>query len=162
MPSAYIETSIASFYFTGRTDPMSISRQEWTRQWWSEIGAGFQLYSSPAVIVELERGTIGSLREDRISLVDEIPLLEITPEVRKVAKIYIERLLMPNDADGDALHLALVSVHEIDVLLTWNCKHLANPNKLRHISRLNTELGLMVPLVTTPLNYLSESESDGT
>jgi hypothetical protein len=46
-------------------------------------------------------------------------------------------------------------------LLTWNCKHLANPNKFGHIDRVNVELGLKSPLLTTPLNYLSEDDSDG-
>ena len=49
----------------------------------------------------------------------------------------------------------------LDVLLTWNCKHLANPNKFGHIDRVNDELGLTTPLLTTPLNYLSEDDSNG-
>ncbi|REJ89236.1 MAG: hypothetical protein DWQ34_15680 [Planctomycetota bacterium] len=87
-------------------------------------------------------------------------ILEITAEVRQIAKTYIERLLMPQDAGGDALHLALASYYGVDVLLTWNCRHLANPNKFGHIESLNTELGLSVPLLTTPLNYLSEGDAD--
>ena len=58
MTTAYIETSIASFYFTGRTDPLSIARQRWTQQWWAEFADEFRLYSSLAVTVELERGAV--------------------------------------------------------------------------------------------------------
>ena len=162
MTTAYLETSIASFYFTGRTDPLSFSRQHWTRQWWSEFANDFELYSSPAVTVELERGTLEDLKRQRNALVAGLPMLEITSEVRHVARIYVERLLMPNDADGDAMHLAIASFHQMDVLLTWNCRHLANPNKFGHIHKVNSELGLTVPLITTPLNYLSEGDSDGT
>jgi hypothetical protein len=68
---------------------------------------------------------------------------------------------MPRDGAGDALHLALASFYSMDVLLTWNCKHLANPNKFSHIEQVNGELGLSTPLMTTPLNYLSEDNSDG-
>ncbi len=162
MSTAYLETTISSFYYTGRTDSLSLARQHWTRQWWSEVSPGFELYSSPAVTVELEQSTIESLKTKRIALISELPMLEISHKVREVAKIYVERLLMPNDADGDALHLALASVHQMEVLLTWNCKHLANPNKLGHIAKVNRELGLAVPLITTPLNYLSEGDPDGT
>ena len=88
-------------------------------------------------------------------------MLEINTDVLEIAKIYIERLLMPDDADGDALHLAIASYHNLNVLLTWNCQHLANPNKFGHIDKVNGELGLPVPLITTPLNYLSEDDSDG-
>jgi len=159
--TAYIETSIPSFYFTGRTDPRSIARQKWTQQWWANFANDFRLYSSLAVTVELERGSLEDLKSRRISFIDELPMLEITTDVREIARIYIERLLMPQDADGDALHLAIASFYGLDVLLTWNCNHLANPNKFGHIATVNNELGLKVPLLTTPLNYLSEDDSDG-
>ncbi len=68
---------------------------------------------------------------------------------------------MPKNPTGDALHLALASFHKVDVLLTWNCRHLANPNKMEHIRLVNYELALPMPLLTTPMNYLSGGESDG-
>jgi hypothetical protein len=40
-------------------------------------------------------------------------------------------------------------------------RHLANPNKFGHIDRVNDELGLTTPLLTTPLNYLSEDDPNG-
>jgi len=160
--TTYIETSIPSFYFTGRTDTLSIARKKWSQIWWAKFADEFRLYSSLAVTVELERGTLEDLKTRRISLIAELPMLEISTEVREIARIYVERLLMPQDADGDALHLAITSFYGLDVLLTWNCNHLANPNKFGHIEAVNKELGLKVPLLTTPLNYLSEDDSDGT
>jgi hypothetical protein len=113
------------------------------------------------VTVELERGTLENLKSQRISFVSDLPMLEISTAVRDIARIYVERLLMPQAADGDALHLAITSFYGLDVLLTWNCNHLANPNKFGHIETINRELGLKVPLLTTPLNYLSEDDFDG-
>lgn len=89
-------------------------------------------------------------------------MLEINADVLEIARIYVDHLLMPEDAEGDALHLAIASYHDMDVLLTWNCKHLANPNKFGHIDKVNRQLGLAVPLITTPLNYLNEEDSNGT
>lgn len=63
---------------------------------------------------------------------------------------------MPRDPFGDALHLALASLHKMDYLLTWNCQNLANANKATHIRRINTLLGLHVPLLTTPLELRGE------
>jgi len=42
------------------------------------------------------------------------------------------------------------------VLLTWNCVHLANPNKFGHIQKVNKRLGLSAPAVITPLELLGE------
>ena len=66
---------------------------------------------------------------------------------------------MPAEAGGDAVHLALASMHSIDFLLTWNCRHLANANKIQHLTVLNARLGLHVPVITTPLTLMPEDES---
>ena len=161
MTAVYIETTIPSFFHTARTDTRSLARQRWTREWWDEIAPSFELHSSDAVITELTRGTLEDLKTRRIELVSELILLEVLDEVVDSATMYIDRLVMPRDGAGDALHLALASFYSMDVLLTWNCKHLANPNKFGHIDRVNTELGLTTPLLTTPLNYLSEDDSNG-
>ncbi len=93
------------------------------------------------------------MKIQRIEFLANLVMLEINPDVLEIANIYLERLLIPDDVDGDALHLAMASYHQMDVLLTWICKHLANPNKFGHIEKVNGELGLPVPLITTPLNY---------
>lgn len=161
MTAVYIETTIPSFYYTARSDTRSLARHRWTREWWSTIGPAFELYSSDAVIVELDRGNLEELKAQRIALISGLPLLEITKDVLQVGRMYVERWVMPRDAAGDALHLALASFYGMDVLLTWNCRHLANPNKFAHIGQVNAELGLKSPLLTTPLNYLSEDSPDG-
>ena len=155
----YIETTIPSFYYTLRDDPESVARMHWTRQWWDRFAGEFDLLTSDAVIAELSRG-IGERTDERIALVDGLELLDITGEVEEIAAIYIEKLVMPNDPTGDALHLALASFYRADVLLTWNCQHLANPNKMEHVRVVNYALGLPMPLLTTPLNYLSEGEDN--
>ena len=47
---------------------------------------------------------------------------------------------MPRDSEGDAAHLSMASFYRMDYLLTWNCKHLANIKKKRHIATLRTVL----------------------
>lgn len=156
----YIETSVPSFYHTLRTDPESVARMHWTRLWWSTYSTSAELLSSAAVIAELERGTSEKVQA-RLALLSNVELLEISNEVREIVRIYIRRLVMPNDPTGDALHLALASFYHVDVLLTWNCQHLANPNKMQHIRLVNYELGLPMPVLTTPLNYVGGGESNG-
>ena len=154
MDTIYIETSIPSFYHTLRTDPESIARRNWTYQWWRENTEKSILMTSAAVITELRKGT-SEKTKDRIALLDGIEILAITDEIVDIAHIYIDKLVMPNDPQGDALHLAIASYYKADVLLTWNCRHLANANKFNHIRRVNYEMGLPTPILATPLNYLN-------
>ena len=149
----YIETTIPGFYHTLRTDDESRVRQKWTRQWWNEYADEFILTSSVAVIEELSEGT-SEKTQQRLDLLKDVELLSITDEIELIARIYIERLIMPTDPSGDALHLAVASFHNVDALLTWNCKHLANANKINLIRQINQELSLPTPELTTPLNYL--------
>ncbi len=65
---------------------------------------------------------------------------------------------MPNEAMGDAAHLALASFYKCDFLVTWNCKHIANANKYDHIIRINSMLGLFNPKLVTPFQLLNAGE----
>jgi hypothetical protein len=63
---------------------------------------------------------------------------------------------MPDDTEGDALHLALATIHGCDILISWNCRHIANANKSDHIRVINGRLGLETPSLITPLEYLEQ------
>ena len=67
----------------------------------------------------------------------------------------------PGKDDGDALPLAHASFYKCNFLLTWNCNHLANANKFGHIRRVNTMLGLYIPLLVTPLELLGGTSDEG-
>jgi predicted nucleic acid-binding protein len=149
----YIETTIPSAYHSVRTEPEMIARRNWTREWWDNRRGDYEIVTSDAVIDEPSRGDHPD-KAAKLALLKDIPLMEITARAEEVAGVYIERKLMPRDSQGDALHLALASVHNCDILLTWNCQHLANYNKATHIRRVNTELGLHVPALITPFELL--------
>lgn len=149
----YIETTIPSFYYTLRRDLESRAMQSWTRKWWAQYADQFTLVSSIVVINELSDGT-SEKTQDRINLVKDLEMLSVTTEIDQIAQTYIDRLIMPQDMFGDAHHVALASFYNVDALLTWNYKHIANLNKIYRIRQINQELGLPTPELATPLNYL--------
>jgi len=152
-PRVYVESSIPSFYHERRITTDVVARRDWTRQWWIEAPARYELLTSPAVINELSAG-IPERSAERISLIRELPLLPIEPAITDIVLTYIQQKVMPADPTGDALHLAIASFHKCDFLVTWNCRHLANANKFGHIRRINSLLGLFVPALVTPLELL--------
>lgn len=145
----YIETSIIGAYFDDREDIASQAQQFWTRRWWNEISSRYEIVSSDAVVNELEHPNYPNSVK-ALEFISPIPKLPIENEIRQIVSIYIQNQLMPQDPIGDALHLAIASYHKCDYLLTWNCKHIANPNKFRQIRICNTSLGLFVPTLCTP------------
>jgi len=151
----YIETTIPSFYHEDRPDPLTIARREWTRKWWDERRHSYEVVSSQAVLAELSAG-IYPKKQRCLSFMESIPFVPIAPEIATIVENYIQQKIMPQNAGGDAMHLALASYHKCDLLLTWNCKHLANANKFSHIRLVNTLMGLHVPTIITPLELLGE------
>jgi len=115
-----------------------------------------QLVTSSVVIEELERIPEESRRKESLALVNALEKLDYTAEVAEIAAIYLQHKLMPVEAIGDADHLALASFYNCDMLVTWNCKHLANANKTGHIRRVNALLGLRTPFLVTPLELLEK------
>jgi predicted nucleic acid-binding protein len=156
-PRVYVETTIPSFYHEARTTPDIVARREWTRQWWSEAAERYELVTSPAVLDELASGP-PERRQAWLALLRDLPLLPVEEAISEIVQAYLLHRVMPTDPAGDALHLALASYHKCDFLVTWNCRHLANANKIGHIRRVNTMLGLFVPALVTPLEMLGESD----
>jgi hypothetical protein len=143
-----------------RAAPPIVARREWTRQWWATARQRYQMVTSAAVLDDLVAGEPERSTE-RLDLVRGLPLVPADSAIAQIAQAYIVHRAMPADPAGDALHLALASYHKCDFLVTWNCQHLANANKFGHIRRVNTMLGLFVPILVTPLELLGGSDEPG-
>ena len=151
----YIETTIPSVYHETRTDTLTVARREWTRRWWDQRSATFEYVTSEFVIAELEDGDFPH-QPAALEFARALPRLSFAADIASIVQTYIQKLVMPRDPAGDAIHLALASYYKCDFLVTWNCRHIANPNKFDHIRRINFELGLFVPTLVTPLQLLGE------
>jgi len=147
--SVHIEPSVPSAYVSHRTDPGSLYRRKLTREWWEKEAHRYDLVTSEATLNELRSGSYPG-QQEAIGLVQNLPLLEVGEEAQRIAELYIRHHVMPDEDAGDAAHLALASIHEVDYLLTWNLRHLANPNKVEHITVINRRLGLLTPVILSP------------
>jgi len=145
----YIETSVPSFYCEIRQEPEMIAKRNWTRHWWDNESHHYEMVTSIGVLEELERGNYLQ-KEKVIELISRVPLVSEADQIEEIIEAYVEHHVMPSDPKGDALHLAMASYHHCHFLLTWNCQHLANPNKFEHIRFVNSDLGLFTPILTTP------------
>jgi hypothetical protein len=62
--------------------------------------------------------------------------------------------------EGDALHVAFCIAHGTEYLLTWNQRHLANPNKRTHLAVIGARLNLPVPQIVTPDLMIVENSNE--
>jgi predicted nucleic acid-binding protein len=156
MLSVYLETTIPSFYHTSRRSIQSLAWRAATRRWWDYYRHAYQLRTSEAVLTELGRSP-SEHAEPRLEMLDDVPRLPIVPEVERLAATYLSHRLMPTSAIADAVHVAVASFYAVDFLLTWNCTHIANDNKARHLEVLNRRLGVHVPRMVTPYTLFPET-----
>lgn len=70
-----------------------------------------------------------------------IEILHETEETLELAEIYInEKILRPNYRD-DARHIAIATVYDMDVLVSWNFKHIVHYDKIRRFNAVNLREG---------------------
>jgi len=160
MPSAYIETTIPSYYVARTSlNLLQASRQASTRVWWDGGCSGFDLFTSLEVIDEVSEGDQEMARL-RLALLEKANPLKITDEVGIVAKMLVDGGLVPPKAASDAIHIAVASVHRMDYLVTWNFKHIANPF-IRDRLRLTIHAaGYHLPVMCSPDELLENNEDN--
>ena len=158
--SIYIETSIPS-YLTARPsrDVRAAAWQQITGQWWDEARADYELFTSELTVVEASAGNpeAASRRLDAIKEIAELPIDE---EVQELAELLISNGGIPTTAEADALHVAVAAVHDIDYLLTWNCRHIDNATRKPIIRAIVIDAGYSYPEICPPMELLSENDDD--
>ena len=88
----------------------------------------------------------------RINTIKGIPGLPITEEIFALAEKLLEATAVPRTSFDDAVHIATASVSGMDFLVSWNCKHIANPMTKPIIRRTLERLGYNYPEICTPLD----------
>ncbi|MCZ8358693.1 MAG: type II toxin-antitoxin system VapC family toxin [Microcystis sp. LE19-388.1G] len=152
--TVYIETSILG-YLTARPsrDLIVTANIEVTREWWNTRRGDFQLYSSQAVVKETSQGDV-VIASQRLEILANLSLLDLNQAVLDLAEQFLERSNLPAKADIDAVHIAVATVHGMDYLLTWNCKHIANAQIQGKLAEISLDFGYELPILCTPYELL--------
>jgi len=76
-------------------------------------------------------------------------------DIESLVKSYLDNKVIPRKNIADAFHIAYSTVFQMDILLSWNFKHLANINKEQKIIIVNKLNGFNYPFrMTNPLEVL--------
>ncbi|MGG6266784.1 type II toxin-antitoxin system VapC family toxin [Leptolyngbya sp. AN03gr2] len=152
--TVYIETSILG-YLTARPsrDIVVSANIQITREWWDTRRSDFQLYSSQAVVRETSQGD-AEIASERLEILRDFSLLDLNQSVLDLAEQFLGRSNLPAKADVDAVHIAAATVHGMDYLLTWNCKHIANAQIQGKLAEISLDFGYELPILCTPYELL--------
>jgi predicted nucleic acid-binding protein len=150
MPTLYLETTIIG-HLAGRLhpDPLIAVRQKLTRNWWSKQAGHYTLYISQLVIDECSEGDATAAAE-RLATIQGIELLPATAEIGHLAKSLIAGKAIPASEPRDALHIAIAAVHDVNYLMTWNFRHIANAALRQKINQACRLAGFEPPIICSP------------
>jgi predicted nucleic acid-binding protein len=157
MEIVYLETSFISLLVANPSRDLAAAGQQIvTRDWWQRRRTAFHCVTSDETLAEATRGDAEQARL-RVAALAGLPVLPITVEVEHLAAEFLRTGCLPARARADAIHLAVAVRAEVDFLLTWNCRHLANAQILRRLEREADRFGWKLPSVCTPLELMGDS-----
>jgi hypothetical protein len=152
----YIETSIISYLTAWPSHDLIVAaHQKITDEWWKNHRSSFQLHISEIVLDEAGLGDPEAAAK-RLQALQGIELLDVSNEATYLSEKLIAPGALSSKAIEDALHIAVATIHKMDYLLTWNCKHIANAQMRLIIEKINHQYGYQTPVICTPEELLGE------
>lgn len=151
METIYIETTVVSYLVANPSrDSILAAHQQLTRQWWQNQRQRYKCVTSEEVLREAALGDQEMIRR-RAEALAGMTVFLVHDEARNLGREILAEKILPPAAASDALHAAVASLNQVNILLTWNCRHLANPRLLRRLREFMARRTLLLPEICTPI-----------
>ncbi len=149
----YVESSVIS-YLTARPakKPIPRLRQLVTVDWW-ECRHQWNLFVSTAVMREIRDGDPEAAIK-RLEKAGELPVLPESDEATRLTNYLVATDAVPKKSFDDALHVAIATICGMDYLLTWNMRHMYNPDRIERLYKTIREMGYKPVVLTRPDEFL--------
>lgn len=160
METVYLETTFISYLVAlPSRDLVVAAHQQTSRDWWEKRRNYFRIVISQVVLDEISAGDSSEIRK-RLELVRQLQVLDAPLAAEMLTLAITDAGILPPKAVRDAAHVAVATVHGVDYLLTWNCRHLANAQISRRVSKICSDRGYQMPAICTPEELLEGTENE--
>lgn len=112
---------------------------------------------SEITIRELENAP-DFVKNDFESYEERLEIVELTEEIKGLAENYIKDKIITEKYYEDALHIACATVYQVDLLVSWNFKHIVNFNKINQFNAVNLKNGYKSLQIFSPMEVLNDEE----
>jgi hypothetical protein len=148
MNRIYLDTSVFGGYF----DP---EFELWTKILFDKIKKGeFKIIYSRMTDIELEpapekiRNLAKSITKSSIEFID------ISDQATSLAEEYLKENVVGKTSRADCIHIAMATLCNADILVSWNFKHIVNVNRIRGYNSVNYKFGHKILEIRTPREIL--------
>lgn len=92
----------------------------------------------------------------RIEILNDLEIIASDAITQDLTRRLIDSQAVPPKALEDAVHIATAAAQGMDILLTWNCRHIANGEQMWKIISACADAGFQCPTICTPDELLGE------
>jgi hypothetical protein len=135
------------------------------KQWSNALFQEFVVGTKHIMLSDLTLQELEFARQEFREKVIEIPdkhrvAIGITDEAIQLAETYINEGALTKKSYNDALHIALATLNNSDVLASWNFKHIVNLDRIRLYNSINLRLGFRIIEIRTPREILKINDNE--
>jgi len=155
----YLDTSVINFLFADDVPEFRKITEDFFGNY-VEKGK-YLVYVSDVVIAEIEKTKSGDKKQLLLEVIEKYSLriLVLDKTSDALANVYLREKIIPPKKLEDAQHIAIATCNQMDILLSWNFKHLSNIQKQIGVKIINEKEGYFYPLIlTNPMEVVYENE----
>jgi len=86
---------------------------------------------------------------------DKFQRVELTEEAIKLADTYIDEKVVGRTSLEDCRHIAMATIYKVDVLASWNFKHIVNLDRIKGYNSVNLKLGYSMIEIRSPKDLVN-------
>lgn len=149
----YVDTSV----FGGCLDP---EFAEWSNALMDDFRSDrYTLVVSDVTLTELAEAPepVRELSDPLLEIAEELP---VTSEALELLRTYESQGILAARFRNDMLHIAVATVAEVDVLVSWNFRHIVRLDKIRRFNGVNLQLGYRPLTIYSPREVATHEQED--
>lgn len=131
--SIYLDTSVLSAYFDERDKTI----QEETLYFFDKKLKDYEAFISEITLGELRKTKDHTRRKRLLTLAEGLIILPRTEESEELADLYVTNRIIPIKYRLDALHIAIATLNDMDILVSWNFDHIVKHKTRQMVTGLN-------------------------
>lgn len=85
---------------------------------------------------------------------DKFERVQLTEEAIKLADRYISEKVVGKSSLEDCRHIALATLNRVDVLASWNFKHIVNLDRIKGYNSVNLRMGFQMIEIRSPKDLI--------
>jgi len=140
----YVDTSV----FGGCFDH---EFEEWSVKFFELVATG----KYNVVISDVSEDELKDAPEPVRQIVKEIPrkqleIIKLTDKAKALAHAYVKERIVTPKSQADTEHIAIATIARVDLLVSWNFKHIVNYDRIRLYNAVNLKLGYGLLEIRSP------------